>query len=800
MAQDAPAEPSNDESPRPTHTLSVPASAVGSFIRQDDAADTRPWDWALSAGGQEGYPVAAGEFVYYRHEGLGIWFGPFDTARDATVALGELRALTLRLREENPERYGTARVVRFRGVGDDWVERMLAGGEGAVELRWLLETLDGLDRVVSLDRAMDAMEQELDGLSGEARRERLQTMAGRLRELELSAAGESLETISREVFGGEPLVEFEVVDTLRFEAGALAISPVLGSLDAQHMLNEGATPSQMRELATRMRTGLERLGVPNERAKAAMRSAEMFAGSGRMLEPALVGRVFEEAGQAVLESMAERAGVGADAVRTRSMTAGTAEAIGRVSAGLRGGDGLAGAAGAAAGNARAGWGSGSGMGFGAGTGPVGLGMDPTQGAFALGRLMMQTPSHGAGAGARVGSRSGSSGTAGSGPGGSGSGAGTNFVGTPVAQLRGRLERAYGSATATRMMNAAGIGQSDGAISAAQANAINRQIAQRGGAFEAMELASPHMRAQGLDLGRAVERGLSGGAAAERFERAMVGRIADELGDALGVGSGDSRGAAGGVSTGQLEQMLGGLVRDGLISSDAARRAMEIAAADGRTTRSGPVADGAGGPSGARGAATSDTGSPAGVHGSGASGGETGGAQRLSDRAVRGALESVASSMTSSSASGPSGGASGGQSGTGRTTTGVGEPGSGGGIAGGSGRTDGGGTAGGGRSGRQGAGGSAGLPQSTTPQSGGGQRQQTGRASSSFVPASEIARRIAQTDAVAKRAGSAARTALGQDSRGDEARGDERGTDEDRKSKDGKQREPSKPVERRLIRG
>lgn len=712
----------------PAFSLTAPASAVPSFLAREDAPSAKPWDWAEAAGGREGHPNAAGEFVYYRHEGLGIWFGPFETASAASVALGDLRALAARLREENPERYGTARVVRFRGVGDDWTERLLEGGEEAVELRWLLESLDGLDAVTASAKELDALDDELDGLTEAEQRERLEGLSNQIRELELRAAGESLEAISAEVFGGAAVVDVDVADGLRFEAGAMALGEMSRTLDVQSLLNDGATGTQMLALAETLRLGLESRGVSPERAAAAVAAAERFARSGRLLEPPLVSRTIEQAGQALMEHMAEGAGIGRGAVTTQSIGADTAQAVGQFARGMPGGRSFSARAEEAAASAAE---------LHAMTrvrsGSIGLTSSPSQGPFAVARLMM----------AMGGDRSNADGDANSGigsPGQPGSqGALNDLAGLDAAAAFDRVSRVFGRDTASRAFSQAGVNPNGGStMTMADASALAQGLGELASAFGPAERSASFAAARGVDIGSAATRGLSGQAATNQFRRSMEDRVASEIADAVSNRTGRNA-LADGVSESELRSALAELTATGVAGASAVESALAEArrstAGDEGERRAGTNAAGSAGvippPSGAR----SGNAGAAGV------------SDRMSAAGVERAARSLARAMLgeSSGGDGPSGS-------SGRTGSGAGSAGSAGTGA----------TSASSRSGAANAGVSGGIPGAGSSSaaaggSSGSNAAASGTPSSSFMSPAAVRSALARADVIA----SAVRNASGE---------------------------------------
>jgi len=296
--------------------LSVPAQQIEAFLSLDQDENAKPADWALAHGGKAEPPDVKGEFLYYRHEGLGVWIGPFDQRSQATAALLRLRAVTRELAKQNPERYSTARAIRFRAPTDDTIRKLYRDDPNAIELRWLMENYEQLELIEGAREDLaDAMKQaeaagtpDPNSPSGKVLRTRVDAAERRLNEVLLSMAGAPEEVVRAVLLPGREALAAEDSEQLRIELGHVLARDAFPQLDVDKMLQEGMVPTQAKLLADTLREGLERAGVPKDKAAKAVEQLAALANERKKYTPSAVQLGLTTAGRELLESLAESAG------------------------------------------------------------------------------------------------------------------------------------------------------------------------------------------------------------------------------------------------------------------------------------------------------------------------------------------------------------------------------------------------------------------------------------------------------------------------------------------------------------
>jgi len=296
--------------------LWVPAHHIDSYLLLERDENTKPADWALANGGKAEPPDVKGEFLYYRHEGLGIWFGPFDQRPQATAALLRLRAVTRELAKQNPERYATARAIRFRAPADETVRKLYRDDPNAIELRWLMENYEQLELIEgaredvadAVKQAEEAGAPDPNSPSGKVLTARVEAAERRLNEVLLSMAGAPEELVRSVLLPGREAISSEESEQLRAELGHVLARDAFPQLDVDKMLKDGMVPTQAKLLADALREGLERAGVPKAKAEKAVEQLAALANERKKYTPSAVELGLTTAGRELLESLAEAAG------------------------------------------------------------------------------------------------------------------------------------------------------------------------------------------------------------------------------------------------------------------------------------------------------------------------------------------------------------------------------------------------------------------------------------------------------------------------------------------------------------
>lgn len=302
--------------PAAAQDLWVPPSAIESFlsIERDEAA--KPGDWAVTNGGKAEPPDLPGDFLYYRHEGLGIWIGPFADRSEATSAIVRLRALTRELAKRNPDRYATARAIRFRAPAADTIRSLYDADPNALELRWLMENYEQLEQLEFAREELESLRKEIESdgapAPGSPARKvlevRLGTAERQLNEVLLRTSGAPQELVRAVLLPGRPAISGERSERLRSDLGRVLARAAFPELDVERLLDEGMNPTQAKLLADTLRQGLVRARVPEQAADRAVAELAKLGETRLQYAPSAVDLALSAAGRELLESLAESAG------------------------------------------------------------------------------------------------------------------------------------------------------------------------------------------------------------------------------------------------------------------------------------------------------------------------------------------------------------------------------------------------------------------------------------------------------------------------------------------------------------
>ncbi len=314
------------------------------YLSFDQNAQADLFDWMNARGAKAGDPDVKGDYVHYRHADLSIWFGPYSDLQRASADLRSLRALTDRLRLANPERYGNARAILVRAEKDDSIKNLREDDPNALEMGYLLESLEQLEVVNLVEREFER---------GRVPEARAQALGRSIREIELSRAGATPEQIASSIWSGERTV---TADKLRAVKEAVAVS-LAGTVDDPSAfadaLNKPLSPTTTVRLAAAIAESLKRSGLDAAQADAVVEGLKALGDEGEEVSPSLVRTELRKAADLYLRSLAQAAQVDPGELATESMRAETVQKLANAAQVRRGGAGAAGIMSQAARNAPA---------------------------------------------------------------------------------------------------------------------------------------------------------------------------------------------------------------------------------------------------------------------------------------------------------------------------------------------------------------------------------------------------------------------------------------------------------------
>jgi len=291
--------------------LWAPADAASSYLRVDEDRQTNPVDWVLEQGGKAEPPDVKGDYLYYRHEDLGVWFGPFQTRGAASAALVRMRATARKLHKLNPQRYATARAIRFHAPEDETIRKLYRDDPDAIELRWLMENYEQLEVLEGLRAELEEARRQAEAAGGEggnAMKVRVESLERRTQEVMLTLAGAPDGAIRELLFADRPAIEKSRAEALRGQLGQVLAAQAYPDLDIEKMLAEGMTPTQAKLLADTLAEGMQRAGMRQEAATEAVAELAALGQTRQMYSPSAVQLALDSAGTDVLEHLANAAG------------------------------------------------------------------------------------------------------------------------------------------------------------------------------------------------------------------------------------------------------------------------------------------------------------------------------------------------------------------------------------------------------------------------------------------------------------------------------------------------------------
>jgi len=316
---------------KPSSDFWLGADQTRAYMDLSGNESTKLWAWMGEHSANQGLPNKKGNYLYYRHEQLAVWFGPYSDQNQLASDFDHFKRLTSELHDRNPERYGNARAVRIFAPADDTIAKLARNDPKALELLWVLETYDQLESVELADKDLQEAERQFDAgvAAGDVKHVHavVTDMEKRVRELELTAAGADEGFTAASVFGTNRVLLASDATRLKEEmAGQLARS-IDSTLDPSVMLEKLSQPVAVRQVAAALIEALQRQGISKAQAEETVSDLTELSNPQGLVSPSNIRSSFQRVGEAYLQQVGKKAGVPNSSLSTKALEAQTLEKI-----------------------------------------------------------------------------------------------------------------------------------------------------------------------------------------------------------------------------------------------------------------------------------------------------------------------------------------------------------------------------------------------------------------------------------------------------------------------------------------